>query len=235
MADDHDLPAPRPLMSPDLRQRSKELRLGIDVARLALRAPFLGSAPRGDGGPVLLVPGFGATDHSLALLGRFLRSRGHRVHSAGLGRVGDDVPALADRLADRTAVIALAAGRPVALVGWSIGGVLAREVARDRPDLVSRVITFGSPVVGGPSYTALADRYSPEVLADVRRAIDERESTPISVPITAIWSPNDGVVSPDACIDRRSPNCEHVKVRSTHIGMGFDPEVWSVVADRLAH
>jgi pimeloyl-ACP methyl ester carboxylesterase len=220
---------------PDARQRSRELLLGADLARLLVRSPFLGSAPLGDGGPVLLVPGFGATDHSLALLGRFLRSRQHRVHSARLGRVGGDVPALAEQLAIRTAEIAVSAGRPVALVGWSIGGVLSREVARDRPELVTRVITFGSPVVGGPSYTALAGRYSPDVLAQVRQAIHERESTPITVPITAIWSRNDGVVSPAACIDRRSPNCEHVEVRSTHIGMGFDPDVWSVVADRLAH
>ncbi len=235
MANSDDLPRPRPLRPPDVRQRSRELLLGADLARLLVRAPFLGSAPFGDGGPVLLVPGFGATDHSLALLGRFLRSRRHRVYSARLGRVGGDVPALAERLGERVARIAADAGRPVALVGWSIGGVLSREVARDRPDLVSRIVTFGTPVVGGPSYTALAGRYPPEMLAQVRQAIADRESTPIAVPITAIWSPNDGVVSPDACIDRHSPQVEHVKVRSTHIGMGFDPDVWSVVADRLAH
>jgi hypothetical protein len=100
--------------------------------------------------------------------------------------------------------------------------------------LVAQVITFGTPVVGGPTYTALAGRYPPEVRAAVRQVVADREARPITVPITAIWSPNDGVVSAGACIDHVSPHCEHLRVTSTHLGMGFDPEVWAIVAKRLA-
>jgi pimeloyl-ACP methyl ester carboxylesterase len=210
------------------------LLLGRDLLRLMVRAPWLGSLPRGDGGPVVLTPGFGATDQSLALLARFLRSRGHDARAAGLGRVSDDVRGLTVRLLGRVETARRETGRPVALVGWSIGGVLSREVARERPDLVAQVITFGTPVVGGPTYTALAGRYPPEVRDAVRQVVADRDARPITVPITAIWSPNDGVVSARACIDDVSPHCEHVRVTSAHLGMGFDPEVWAIVAQRLA-
>ena len=138
-------------------------------------------------------------------------------------RVGSVAADLADETDDQ-----------VVLVGWSIGGVLAREAAREQPDPVSRVVTFGTPVVGGPSYTALADRYTDERLAQIRALIEEREQQPIRVPTTAMWSRNDGVVNPVACIDRRSPDVEHVEVGSSHVGMGFDPDVWRTVADRVA-
>lgn len=98
----------------------------------------------------------------------------------------------------------------MALVGWSMGGVLSRETARRRPDLVAQVITFGTPVLGGHAFA------------------------PIRVPITAMWSRRDGVVSPRACIDDFSPNVVNVEVSSTHLGMGIDPDVWLEVARRLA-
>ena len=139
-----------------------------------------------------------------------------------------------ERLANAVAGVASATRRPVAIVGWSLGGVLAREVARDRPDIVSQVITFGTPVVGGPSYTALSGYYSAERLAAIRAEIAGRNRRPIDVPVTAIWSPNDGIVTPEACIDERTAHAAHVTVSSTHLGMGIDPDVWAVVAQRLA-
>lgn len=181
----------------------------------------------------MLVPGFGATDFSLLPLRGLLRRLGHDVRTAGLGRVSDDVVGQSARVADIVRSLRTETGLAVALVGWSIGGVLAREAARDAPDVVRRVVTMGTPVVGGPSYTALAGRYSGEQLAEIRAAIAERSRVAIEVPITAVWSSNDGIVNPEACIDHDSPDVEHVEVTSTHLGMGVDPDVWAVVAERV--
>jgi len=215
-------------------QRSKELLIGRDMLRFALGASSVRSMPRGDGGPVITIAGFGAGDASMAPLRRVLRRLGYDVRPAGLGRVTDDVETLYRRVAETAAGLAAAQGRRVALVGWSIGGILAREAARDRPDVVERVVTFGTPVVGGPAFTALAARYRPERLAEIGALGDERDRTPIRVPVTAIWSRNDGVVTPAACIDERSPDVCHVEVSSTHLGMGIDPAVWAAVAAALA-
>lgn len=222
------------LAPPSWTQRSRELLLGRDLARLAIGAPGLRSLPRGDGRPVLVITGFGGTDPSLLPLRRFLGRLGHDVRPAGLGRISDEVEDLYPRVGNRCAAIATETGRQVALVGWSIGGVLAREAARDHPDAVSRVVTFGAPIEGGPAYTALAGRYDAERLAEIAALIDERHRTPIRLPVTAIWSPNDGIVTPEACLDHRTPDAENVRVSSTHIGMGLDPDVWSAIARRLA-
>ena len=222
------------LAPPTREQRSRELLLGRDVLRLVTKAPRLRGLPRGDGGPVILITGFGGTDLSLVPLRRFLERLGHDARPADLGRISADVETLYPAVARRCERISEETGRAVALVAWSIGGVLAREAARDHPNLVTRVITFGSPVEGGPSYTALAGQYSPQALAYIRSRIADRNRTPIEVPVTAIWSPNDGIVTPEACIDRHTPGVENVQVASTHIGMGIDPDVWSAVAHRLA-
>ena len=211
-----------------------EALAGFEVFRLAARTPTLLSMPRGDDDPVILTPGLGATDRSLFPLRRFLRDKGHHARSAGFGRIDANVPELAARLVDRTARLADERGRKVSLVGWSMGGILSREVARQRPDLVEQVITFGSPVIGGPSHTAMRRRYTAEQLRQAERAGAQRRRIPIDVPITAIWSRRDGVVSPNACIDRSSPNVENVEVSSSHLGMGIDPDVWAIVARRLA-
>jgi pimeloyl-ACP methyl ester carboxylesterase len=182
----------------------------------------------------VLVPGLGATDASLAALRHHLRRLRHDARPADLGRMTHDVVANARRLREHVARLADETGDSVALVGQSIGGVLSREVARHAPELVRRVITFGTPVLGGPEYTATGRRYSAEERARIRQVIAERRRTPIRVPVTAMWSRNDGIVSPAACVDGDDPGIEHVEVTSSHLGMGFDPDVWLVVADRLA-
>jgi triacylglycerol esterase/lipase EstA (alpha/beta hydrolase family) len=197
--------------------------------------PRLAARPRPSvGRTVVLVPGFGADDFSFAFLRRFLRQQGHDPHAVGLGRISDDILALAARVADRAADVAARSNGPVALVGWSIGGILSREAARDHPDVIDQVITMGTPVEGGPSYTSLAWRYSETRKADIRAQIEERSRTPIAVPVTALWSRNDGVVTAEACIDHRSPTVEHIEVQCTHLGFGVDPTVFSIVSDRLA-
>jgi pimeloyl-ACP methyl ester carboxylesterase len=125
----------------------------------------------------------------------------------------------------------------VRLVGWSLGGALAREVAREQPQWVERVVTLGTPVVGGPKYTtvgALYRRRGVDVDAIEREAAARDAALPIRVPVHAIYSRRDGVVAWQACIDRTSPDVEHVEVASTHTGLGFDARVYALIAERLA-
>jgi len=204
-----------------------------EFVRLLVSGPSLRRAPRGTA-PVFVLPGFRARDISTFPLRRFLRRLGHRVEGWGLGVNRGDVPRLMPRVAEQIAALAQRHGEPLHLIGQSLGGVLARETARDRPDLVAQVITIGTPVVGGPSYTRVAMAYPPSRLAEIRRRVAERDRTPIRVPITAVFSRRDGIVAWEACIDRVNPQVEHVEVGSSHLGMALDPTVWRLVADRLA-
>lgn len=206
------------------------------AGKLLLRAPELARQPRGGGAPVLVIPGYGAGDGSTALLRAYLGLIGYRVRGWGLGRNRGNVGKLIPRIAELVTQWADDVGRPLRLVGWSLGGYLAREAARDRPAAVDRVVTFGSPVVGGPKYTAVAGAYRSRGydLDAIEAEVAAREQVPIAVPITAIYTRNDHVVAWQACIDRTSPNVEHVEVRSTHLGLGVDPEVYRIIADRLA-
>ena len=202
--------------------------------RLLLNAPNLARAPRGKGEKVLVWPGFGAGNTSTTVLRNFLTYLGYDARGWRLGRNDGDVLNMLDELT--SAVRRIAASEPVSLVGWSLGGYLAREVARDCPEQVRRVVTLGSPVVGGPKYTAVARYFDTgnESLDDIERLVDERYENPLTVPVTAIYSKLDGVVAWQACIDERSPNVEHIAVTSSHTGLGFSPDAFRILADRLA-
>ncbi len=203
---------------------------------LALNSVKLARQPRGNGHPVLVLPGFGAGDLSTSPLRRYLRSLGHDARGWGLGQNTGDVVRSTQVMIDRVTRIAVERGEAIPLVGWSLGGVIAREVARERPDVVSRVITFGSPVVGGPKYTSVSEVYRARgVDVDaIEVEVERRRATHISVPVTAIYARADGIVSWRACIDHVNPGVEHVEVRSTHLGMGLHHEVYAIIANRLA-
>lgn len=227
-------PLPPPTGPPPLTRVLRELLTVREAIRLPAASWSLERGPRGDGRTVLMVPGLGATDASLLPLRLYLRRLGHDARPVQLGRVSVDVVGQYVRVRDLALGAARSTGRPVALIGWSIGGVLAREAARDLPSDVIRVITFGTPVVGGPAHSVVGRGYDQATLRAVKAASAERNQTPLRVPITAIWSRNDGIVDPAACFDRLSPNVEHVEVQSSHFGMGLDPTVWQIIANRLA-
>lgn len=213
-----------------------EIAALFELPRLLLRVPDLLRLEAGIGGPVLVLPGFGAGDGSSAILRAFLRRIGFDAHGWGLGRNHGDVEALLEPVRDVVKRLADRAGAPVQLVGWSLGGVLARETARDAPQSVRQVITFGTPVVGGPKYTLVGARYA-ALGFDVdtlEAVVAERHKQPIAAPVTAIYSRADAIVAWRACIDPWTPDVEHVEVGSTHIGLGIDPDVYRIVAQRLA-
>lgn len=213
----------------------KELRLPIDALRwgpawasMRLRRT---RTPR----TVILLPGFGASPASMRPMQAFLRRTGHRVQDWGLGRNTGEAKALRLKL-EAVARRAIAAhGEPVVLVGWSLGGFIAREYAREHPSDVRQVITLGSPVIGGPRYTATAGRYRAQGhdLDELEQSVRDRYRTPLTTPVTAIYSKRDGVVAWQACIDRWSPNVTHVEVSETHVGLGFAPRVMQIIAEAI--
>ena len=229
-------PASLPPSGPPARSTlAGEALAGLQLPRLALAAPRLARVPRGDGSPVVDIPGWRAPASSMAPLRTYLRRLGYEARTWGLGTNMGDPQGDAERMAEMVAALAKRAGRPVSLVGWSLGGVIAREVAREVPDHVRRVITYGTPVLGGPAHTIAARNYEPGFGDEVDRIVEELDAAaPISVPITAIFTRRDGIVAWQACIDRTSPDVEHIEVESTHIGLGIDPDVWEIVGRTLA-
>ncbi|MBI3784392.1 MAG: alpha/beta hydrolase [Deltaproteobacteria bacterium] len=208
----------------------------LELPRLAWALPNLLAQPRGNGEPVLVLPGFSSSDTSTIPLRSYLSVLGYEVRGWGLGVNRGDVRTLVPRVIDIALRWAQQSGQRVRLIGWSLGGVLARETAREKPDSIERVITLGTPVVGGPKYTTAARVYRRRGhdLDAIEESVAERNRIPIDVPITAIYTRGDGVVAWQACIDDTSPGIEHCEITSTHIGLGISAEVYRIIAQRLA-
>jgi pimeloyl-ACP methyl ester carboxylesterase len=240
---DIDRGTPPDFEAHELRPPAKWKLLGevrVVFERLALMASLgriQAAAPRGQDETVMVVPGVATDDGWTARLRTYLSAIGYDAVGWGLGRNRGNVPKLIPAVIQQTAGLAADRGQPVRLVGWSLGGYLAREVARERPELVDRVITLGAPIVGGPSYTTSAPGYIRKGydLEQIRQTVLERERQPIEVPVFAVYSRSDGVVAWRACIDRfDSPRVEHHEVRASHLGMVNSPRVFRLVADLLA-
>jgi pimeloyl-ACP methyl ester carboxylesterase len=207
---------------------------------LAATLPLLRAAPRGEPHPVLVLPGLMASDLSTRTLRAWLGRLGYPVVGWALGRnrgptkeVTTELPALVDRLAREH-------GRPVSIVGWSLGGVFARRLARQTPRQIGQVISLGSPFAlagrrldaspGGRAF----QRYTPLHAVDGTRRSRGSLARALPVPSTAVYSRWDGVVDWRTCRQETGPTSENVAVLSSHLGMGHDPAVLWVVADRLA-
>ena len=207
-----------------------------DLAALLLAAPGLLAAPRGDGHGVLVFPGLLAGDSSTVPLRVFLGWLGYDVRGWDLGRNHGPTEAVLDGLPRAVLDHAERTGRPVSLVGWSLGGVYAREMARRHPRQVRRVITLGSPYAlqdprqshaHGP-YQRLSFLHAPGLPSR------EQRSRPIDVPSTSVYSRWDGVVAWQACIEPETAQHENIEVRCSHVGFGVDPATLWLIADRLA-
>lgn len=201
-----------------------------------LHAAELARQPRGHGEPVIVLPGYGAGDGSTAILKTYLRLLGYRVSGWHLGRSSGNAAELLPRVLRRILSMYRKSQQPVRVIGWSFGGYLAREAARERPEAIRQVITLGTPVVGGPKYTVAARAFHRRgVDLDAMAAeIESRNMILLETPVTAIYSRADGLVAWEACIDHYGSNVEHVEVRTTHMGFGFSPVVYKIIAQRLA-
>jgi pimeloyl-ACP methyl ester carboxylesterase len=227
---------PDPSGPPGLGVVLAELTAGVQVYRLAAARWRLRSAPRApeEGALVIDVPGWGAPETLTSPLRQYLTGLGYHAQGWGFGRNRGDVQGDVRRLEKHVRELAAARG-PVSLVGWSLGGVIVREVARRHPARVRQVVTFGTPLVGGTAYTVGA-WFGENADSDRLAAFTEHRdrSRPLQVPVTVILSRRDGVVSWRGCLDRYSPRAQHVEVGSTHLGMVVDPDVWLTIARSLA-
>lgn len=233
-----------------VRLLARELGPVLGVGRRTLRRHPIwnGGAVEGGGTGVVVVPGFGGADAGMAVLRRWLTGRGYAAVGAGLGLNLGCTADLVERLERRVADHARATGGPVVLVGHSRGGWLGRLVAVRRPDLVAGVVMLGSPVLDPLDARGVALVVVRGLLRlsrlGVRGVLNGqcldgacRESTaaglvaPLRTPALAVYSRNDGVVGWRSC---RDPEAEWAEVRSSHTGMGIDPELYAVLAPRLA-
>lgn len=212
-----------------------EGRAWWELAGLIAAYPLLRLSPRGDGHPVLVLPGLAASDESTRPLRRFLAEQGWAAHGWRLGPNHGPRPGAEQRMQERLAEVAERHGRKVSLVGWSLGGIFAREMARRAPHHVRQVITLGSPFAGAPRASNAWQLY--ERLSG-QRADDwpQREAMkqPPPVPATAIYSRSDGVVAWQGCLEREGPTSENIEVHASHCGLGHHPAVLHAIADRLA-
>jgi pimeloyl-ACP methyl ester carboxylesterase len=228
----------RPAGAPSMRLLLTEPTRSLgDLASLPLAASWLSFAPRGDGHGVLVLPGLLASDSSTMVLRRFLRLLGYQVRGWDLGRNLGPTDEVIDGLPVQLAALASLTGRPVSVIGWSLGGIYARELARQRPAQVRRVITLGSPFALTDSRQSHADHAYERrsgLHASGRVPTRDQVRQPIGVPSTAAYSRRDGIVSWRACIERETELHQNVEVRCAHLGFGVDPAVLWLIADRLA-
>ncbi|MEZ5560505.1 MAG: alpha/beta hydrolase [Pseudomonadales bacterium] len=214
-----------------------EGRLAAEASALLLQLPMLRMMEPGGTGDVLVLPGFMADDSATWLLRRFLNGLGYDVHPWSLGVNRGAMLSYLPLMLSRIETLARETGEPPSLVGWSRGGVLARELARERPDLVRSVVTLGSPVRGGVHGTSIGRWVAREAgmtIERINRVQQQRQRRPIETPITAIYSRTDGVVSWQAARDEASPNVEHVEVPGSHVGLVVNAQVYRQVARALA-
>ncbi|WP_431842805.1 esterase/lipase family protein [Calidifontibacter indicus] len=215
-------------------------RVALGWQLMASATPLLPTTARGDGHPVLVLPGLGAGDLSTLALRNFLRLRGWRPYGWHLGRnvgptaaVRAELPATIQRIARRNRA-------KVSIIGWSLGGIYARELAHLHPDCVRRVITLASPyrlqhhrqTHAGGMFAHFAHLHAPK--EEEIPTVTGRSAYPVPVPATSIYSREDGIVAWQHCLEPATGLSENIRVRSGHLSIGFDPYVFHAVADRLA-
>ena len=227
----------RPVRPPPLRLMALESLSVAELAAFMAASPYLRLIGRGDRHPVLVFPGFTADDRSTRPLRWILRGQGYWVHGWGLGSNWGPVPTVMDAIEERLLGVHGRHGVKVSVIGWSLGGIYARHLARLHPQAVRQVITLGSPFRFRPGdrsrASGLYDRIHGPGVVPPGMEVPEEERPPLEVPATAIYSRTDGVVRWHRCIEAEGPLRESIEVRGSHNGLGFNPAVLIAVADRL--
>jgi pimeloyl-ACP methyl ester carboxylesterase len=205
--------------------------LGAGIAAL----PLLSMAPQGDGHPVLVFPGLIASDMSTGLLRRYLKGQNYAAKSWKLGRNLGPRPGVLEGCERHVEALHARYGCKVSLIGWSLGGIYARETAKALADKVRCVITLGTPFAGSPRATnawRVYEAASGERVDD-RRDWEELKKAP-PVPTTSIYSRTDGIVAWQCSFQEPGATAENIEVDASHVGLGVHPAVLYAIADRLA-
>lgn len=215
-----------------------ELRAPWELWSVLPSWPVLSKAPAGDGHPVVVFPGLTASDGSTLPLRAYLKNLGYDVYGWNQGYNFGPRAGVLEAARQQILQTAEATGRAVSLVGWSLGGIYARELAKELPELVRSVITLGTPFGGSHKSTNAWKLYELAAGHKITDAIEQFDlATAPPVPTTSIYSRSDGVVAWQASLQaksRKQPRTENVEVFASHIGLGLNPSAWWVVADRLA-
>ena len=196
--------------------------------------------PQGDGHPVMIIPGLGTSDQSTQYIRHFLNSIGYNTFSWGMGRnLGPryGISALVENLSSRVLEIsAVCDNRPVSIIGWSLGGIYAREISKEIPGRVRQVITLGTPfknLAGGTNASLLYEILSRDK-SHKDPEIFKKISVPPIVPFTSIYSKTDGVVSWQCSIEDSLPHCENIEIPfASHLGLAHNPLTMIAVAGKL--
>jgi pimeloyl-ACP methyl ester carboxylesterase len=230
--DNHDLPPPSAWLL------AMEFRAPWEFGALLPAWPALQRAPAGDGHAVIVFPGLSASDGSTVPLRRYLGSLGYGVTGWNQGFNFGPRAGVLQAAKQQVMDAAQASGGKVSLIGWSLGGVYARELAKELHDHVRCVITLGTPFSGSPRSTNAWRIYELTSGRDVGRE-SEHYNLPHAppVPTTSIFSRTDGIVAWQASIQQpaaHNPHTENIEVVASHIGIGLNPSAWWAVADRLS-
>ncbi len=229
----------RDVRAPSRLMLLAEGRALFELAAFYATRPLLGALPKGDGHPVLVLPGFLASDTSTAPLRRLLADLGYAAHGWELGR---NLKVDSQRVRDMEALlqrIHRTSGKKVSIVGWSLGGVFARELAKMHPKAVRQVISLGSPISDDRRHTNAARLFEylngkePQPLREGRfQGLGEAPP----VPTTSILTKSDGIVHWRGSVqhaDAGHAQTENIEVIASHVGLGVNPSVMVAIADRL--
>ncbi|MFM7293420.1 MAG: esterase/lipase family protein [Burkholderiales bacterium] len=225
----------RQLKAPNALLLALETRAPWEFGATLAAWPLLRNAPEGDGHPVIVFPGLGAGDLSTAPLRDFLSGQGYDTYGWDLGRNLGPREGVLQKSVERIGEIVKSNGSNVTLIGWSLGGIYAREFAKALPDFVRSVVTLGTPFSGDPKATNAWWYYefasghklnNPQLLAQLKK--------PPPVPTTSIYSRTDGVVAWQLSHQTPGKFAENIEVVASHVGLGLNPTALYAVADRLA-
>lgn len=207
-----------------------------ELISLRITRRFLDKAPMGDGHPVMVLPGFMGSDGYNAAFRRFLAKRSYSVHGWGLGRNLGPRDGVLEALEKRIIELSDHYQGPISLVGHSLGGIFAREIARRFPDRIRQVISLGSPFGEGRMSASIPARLF-VALNPVEELPIEQDILPVAppVPTTAIYSRGDGIVNWQTTVQVNGhEETQSIRVRGSHCGMTLNPTIWFLVAERLA-
>lgn len=226
-------PAPERAGGPSLRRMAGELSVvAFPLRRLFARRDDV--TPTQNPRTVMLLPGFATHPVRMRFLARSMRSAGHRVFHWGIGFNWGASAERFDRVERRVVDLAAEHGAPVTLVGWSLGGLFAREIAKRQPDAVAKVVTLGSPFSYSPrannvwrAYQFIAGHPVDDPPVPVELAVKPPVET------VALWSPRDGIVHPRAACGAPGERDRAVALRCTHMGFAYDPKAIQAVLREL--